>query len=122
NVATVLGIKASRATAIKERGVNLLDPRNREEEAVEIYYRNLISYTLENIKQRFEGSQGMPNFPDPISIVCAGGTSMIPGFIDIFRDEFENVKFPLDVKDIRMAEDPLYSVSKGCLVAALSES
>ena len=64
----------------------------------------------------------MPSFPDPITIVCAGGTSMIGGFIEVFRDEFENVKFPLEVKNIRLAEDPLYSVSKGCLVAALSEA
>ncbi|MFN0058203.1 MAG: hypothetical protein ACKVX7_07070 [Planctomycetota bacterium] len=122
NVANVLGIATSRATSIKEKLPDLRKPRNREEEAVEIYYRNLISYTLENIKQRFTSSKGMPSFPDPISIVCAGGTSMAGGFIDIFKEEFERVKFPIQVKEIRMAEDPLYSVSKGCLVAALSES
>ncbi|MEM7232166.1 MAG: cell division protein FtsA [Planctomycetota bacterium] len=121
NVATVLGIKASRATAIKERGINILVPRNREEEAVEIYYRNLIAYTLENIKTRFETAEGMPSFPEPIEIVCAGGTSMIGGFIEVFKDEFESINFPIEVKNIRRAEDPLYSVSKGCLVAALSD-
>ena len=112
---------ASRATALKEKGVNIIHPRNREEEAVEIYYRNLISYTLENIKSRFETSSGMPSFPDPIEIVCAGGTSLIGGFIDVFRDEFNSINFPIDVKEIRLAEDPLFSVSKGCLVAALSD-
>lgn len=121
NVATVLGIKSSRATAIKEKGVNLLNPKNREEEAVEIYYRNLISYTLENIKQRFESSSGMPSFPDPIEIVCGGGTSMIGGFVEIFEDEFKSINFPIEVKNIRLAEDPLFAVSKGCLVAALSD-
>ena len=121
NVATVLGIKSSRATAIKERGVNITAPKSREEEAVEIYYRNLISYTLENIKRRFESSQGMPSFPDPVDIVCAGGTSLIGGFVDVFREEFEAIKFPIEVKTIRHAEDPLFSVSKGCLVAALSD-
>ena len=121
NVATVLGIKASRATAIKEKGVNLNSPRNREEEAIEIYYRNLISYTLEAIKTRFESSAGMPSFPEPIEIVCAGGTSMIGGFIEVFQDEFQAIKFPIDVKNIRRAEDPLFSVAKGCLVAALSD-
>jgi len=121
NVATVLGIKASRATAIKERGINLLSPRDREEEAVEIYYRNLISYALEAIKSRFESSEGMPSFPEPIEIVCAGGTSMIGGFIDIFQDEFESIKFPIEVKNIRRAEDPLFTVSKGLLVASLSD-
>ena len=121
NVATVLGIKASRATAIKEKGVNLLSPNNREEEAIEIYYRNLISYTLEAIKTRFEGSTGMPSFPEPIEIVCAGGTSMIGGFIEVFQDEFQSIKFPIQVKNIRRAEDPLFSVAKGCLVASLSD-
>jgi hypothetical protein len=121
NVATVLGIKASRATAIKEKGVNLNSPKNREEEAIEIYYRNLISYTLEAIKTRFESSAGMPSFPEPIEIVCAGGTSMIGGFIEVFQDEFNAIKFPIEVKNIRRAEDPLFSVAKGCLVAALSD-
>jgi hypothetical protein len=122
NVATVLGIKASRATAIKEKGVNILSPRNREEEAVEIYYRNLISYTLEAIKNRFESASGMPSFPEPVEIVCAGGTSMIGGFIEVFQDEFQSIKFPISVKNIRRAEDPLFSVAKGCLVAALSDA
>ena len=122
NVATVLGIKASRATAIKERGINILVPKNREEEAVEIYYRNLIAYTLENIKTRFETAEGMPSFPEPVEIVCSGGTSMIGGFIEVFKDEFESVNFPIEVRNIRRAEDPLYSVAKGCLVAALSDA
>jgi len=121
NVATVLGIKASRATAIKERGVNILCPKNREEEAVEIYYRNLISYTLENIKNRFESSEGMPSFPDPVDIVCSGGTSCIDGFIEVFQQEYEAIKFPIEVKNIRRAEDPLFSVARGSLVAALSD-
>ena len=102
--------------------VDITNPKNREEEAVEIYYRNLISYTLENIKRRFESSTGMPSFPDPIEIVCAGGTSLIGGFIVVFKDEFNSINFPIEVKNIRLAEDPLFSVSKGCLVAALSEA
>ncbi len=121
NVATVLGIKQSRAAAIKEKGMHLLNTKNREEEAVEIYYRNLISYTLENIKKRFESAEGMPSFPEPVEIVCAGGTSMVGGFIDVFKQEYEAIKFPIPVKNIRRAEDPLYTVAKGSLVAALSD-
>lgn len=122
NVAKVLGIKASRATALKERGIDLLSPGNREEEAVGIYYRSLIRYTLENIKQRFEAAEGMPSFPEPVEIVCSGGTSLIGGFVEVFQEVFEEIKFPIQVKKIRRAEDALYSVSKGCLVAALSEA
>jgi hypothetical protein len=122
NVAGVLGISSSRACGMKEKGIDLANPQGREEEAVEIYYRNLIAYTLKNIKGRFECSSSMPKFPDPVSIVCSGGTSMIGGFIDVFRQEFDKIQFPIEIKEIRHAEDPLYSVSKGCLVASLSES
>ncbi|RME77328.1 MAG: hypothetical protein D6785_12715 [Planctomycetota bacterium] len=121
NAGRALGIKASKATAIKEKGVNILNPRNREEEAIAIYYRELIRYTLTNIKQRFESKKDVPSFPDPIDIVFAGGTSLIGGFIDVVRDEFEKIKFPIEVKNIRRAEEPLHSVAKGCLVAAMAD-
>ncbi len=121
NVANVLGIKPARATMIKEKGVDLTSPKGREEEAIVIYYRNLINYTLESIKSRFESSDDMPSFPDAVAIVCGGGTSMIGGFIDIFKEEFDKVEFPLDVKDIRLASDPFHAVAKGCLMAALTE-
>lgn len=121
NVSKVLAIKSSRATAIKEKGVDITSPKSREEEAIEIYYRNLINYTLVNIKQRFESSEGMPNFPDPVDIVFAGGTSLIGGFIDVVRDELDSIDFPIPIHEARRAEDPLTSVCRGALVAAVSE-
>jgi len=118
NVATVLGIPTSKATYLKERGVDIRNPKNREEEAIAIYYRNLLNYTITNIKHRFESSSNMPTFPDAIHVVCAGGTSMIEGFEEVFREEFQKVDFPLDVSEVRRAPEPLNSVAKGCLVAA----
>ena len=119
NVANVLGTKMSRATYIKERGVDIRDPKNREEEAVAIYYRNLISYTLENIKNRFESGENMPMFADPIDIACAGGTSLVGGFIEVFRDEFSKIDFPIPIGRIFRSEEALQAVAKGCLVAAV---
>jgi hypothetical protein len=118
NVANVLGIKHSKATYIKERGVDIRDPKNREEEAVAIYYRNLINYVLQNIKSRFEHGQNMPTFSDPVDIACAGGTSLVGGFIEVFRDEFSKIDFPIPIGRVFRAEDALTSVAKGCLVAA----
>lgn len=118
NVAQVLGIKRSKATHIKEQGVDIRDPKNREEEAVAIYYRNLITYLMENLAMRFAAGQDMPTFPDPIDIVCSGGTSMVNGFIEVFEDEFAKIDFPIPVKRIFRATEALNSVAKGCLVAA----
>lgn len=118
NVSSVLGVPRSKATHIKERGIDIRDPKSREEEAVSIYYRSLINYVLENIKSRFESGQNMPSFNDPIDIACAGGTSMVGGFIEVFREEFAKIDFPLPVGRIFRSEEALTAVAKGCLVAA----
>ncbi|MBL8694398.1 MAG: hypothetical protein JNJ88_09915 [Planctomycetes bacterium] len=118
NVADVLGIPKSRATFLKERGVDLAAPNGREEEAIAIYYRNLIQYVLTNIKARFESSSNMPVFQSPVPIVCSGGTALAKSFITVFQDEFKKMKFPIPVSGISLASEPLNSVAKGCLVAA----
>lgn len=121
NVANVLGIKSSRATALKEKGVDLRNPRTREEQAIDLYYRELIRYTLTEIKKRFESSDDMPQFPDPVDIVFAGGTSKIGGFIDVVRDELSRIQFPIPIKEVRRADDPLTSCARGALVAAAAD-
>jgi len=118
NVAAVCGMPVSKATLIKEEGVDLMNPVGREQEAVSIYYRNLINYTLMNIKHRFESSEGMPVFREPVSIVCSGGTSLVGNFIGAFQEEFHKVNFPIPVKEIRLADNPLMVVAKGALIAA----
>ena len=122
NVAHALGLPGSQVCAIKESGVDLNRPRDRVEEAICIYYRNLIHYSLETIRQKFESAQNMPVFQKPISVVCSGGTSMVKGFIDVFRTEFRTIDFPIEVQDIRLARDPLRTVALGCLEASLEET
>lgn len=121
NVAQVLGIKANRATAMKEKGINIKSPKTREEEAIVIYYRNLINYTLTNIKRKFESAEDIPQFPEPVVIVCAGGSALIAGFADVFKEELEKSNFPVPVRDVRLAKEPLNATAKGCLLAAISD-
>jgi hypothetical protein len=121
NVANVLGIKTPKAALIKEKGVDLMKPKNREEDAIAIYYRNLIQYNVTNIAERFKTAENMPSFNDPISIVFSGGTSMAGNFIELVKDVFKKIEFPIPVKDIRMAKDPFNATAKGALVAAQLE-
>ncbi len=123
HVSKVMGISRTRATAIKEGDVNLMAPRNREEEAVVLYYRNLISYVLQNLKQRFQLARDVPQFTEPVEVVVAGGTSLVGGFVEVFAEELQKIDFPLQVAGVRRAEDALSSVTRGCLIAAaLNES
>lgn len=91
------------------------------ENAIKTYYGVLINYLLSNITNIFDSTKNIPNFPKPISIVIGGGTSLIPGFIELFQAKFNECNFPLAVKDIRLVEDTHKAVAKGCLSEALLE-
>jgi len=118
SVSRVMGISRTRAAAIKEGDVNLMEPRTREEEAVVLYYRNLISYVLQNLKQRFQLARDVPQFEDPVEVVVAGGTSLVGGFVEVFSEELQKIDFPLQIAGVRRAEDAITSVVRGCLIAA----
>jgi len=118
HVAKVMGIPKVRATSIKEGDVDLMNPKSREEEAIVLYYRNLISYVLQNFRQRFMLARDVPQFTHPVEIVIGGGTSMIGGFIDVFAEEIRKVELPIPIAGVRLADDALSAVVRGCLIAA----
>jgi hypothetical protein len=122
SAAAAIGLPAPLVCAIKEGGMDLLRPKGRVQDAIAIYYRHFIQYTVEMMKRKMEGVQDLPTFVKPIHLILAGGTSAIPGFVELFREEFEKVEFPIDVAEIRMAGNPLKTVAAGCLQAALAET
>ena len=121
SVANVLGMKPPRVTLMKERGLSLLAPKTREEQAFGIYYRHLITAVVENLKHYHDGqSHAIPDFPEPIDIVCAGGTTLIGGFLEVFKEEVARVGLPIKIREVRCAPDALSSTARGCLLAAMS--
>lgn len=86
--------------------------------AVSSYYERLIDYTTKQISYALDGHKSLPKFKDPLTIVVAGGTSQAKGYISIFTKKMLENNFPLKIKEVRHAKDPLHAVSKGCLIAA----
>jgi len=123
-----VGTTASRIQAIKERGVDLLDPvtgdpRNvREREAISIYYKSMALYALEAIKTEFNKRRGTIDLPNAIPMIISGGTAKATNFKEFFEQAFNTVKdkFPIPISEIRMATDPLNAVAQGLLVAAMN--
>jgi hypothetical protein len=120
SVASALGIPAAAVTVIKERGMNIKAPAGREEEAIAIYYRDLIHYILETMSEVFSKSASAPQFRKPVDIVFAGGTSMIGGFLDVVKEEIDIVGAGLPLGDVLRAEEPFTSVVRGCLFSAVN--
>jgi hypothetical protein len=127
--AKAVGTTASRIMAIKEKGVNLLDPTEgdpknlREREAIIVYYRNMIHYVIDTIKNEFKKTSSSIELPDQIPWILSGGTTKAKNFLEFFKQEFEKERatFSIGISDIVMASDPMSDVAKGLLVAALNE-
>lgn len=86
--------------------------------AVASYYDRLIDYTTKQLSFALEDSKALPKFKDAIPVVLAGGTSKAKGFVDHFKVKLEENGFPLTVKEVRHAADPLHAVARGCLIAS----
>jgi hypothetical protein len=125
HAAKAMGSTAARMCAIKEKGVNLAHPTNRDEEALGLYIRALIRYCLENIGLQFKKVQSRIDLPEPIPFVVSGGTTKAGGFLDVFNEEFEAIKkkgFPIPISEVRPAKDPMTAVAEGLLVLAVQEN
>lgn len=124
HAAKATGSTASRMCSVKEKGVNLAEPANRDDEALALYIRALIKYCLENIALQFRKVQSTMELPEPVPFIVSGGTSKAGGFLDVFKDEFAAIQkkgFPIQISEIRAAKDPMTAVAEGLLVLAMEE-
>ena len=95
------------------------EPENLVERAIKTQYELMIEKTVAGIKKGLEAnSDKKANLDDPVNIVVAGGTSSPPGFDDLFRKYLKTANLPIEVGEVIRPDEPLYSVAKGCLVAA----
>lgn len=124
HAAKATGSTSARMCTIKEKGVDLAQPKNRDEEALALYIRALIKYVLENIAIQFKRVQATLDLPEPIPFIISGGTSRAGGFMEVFKDEFHAIQkrgFPIQISEIRAAKDPMTAVAEGLLVLATQE-
>jgi hypothetical protein len=123
--ANSLGVTAARMCSIKENGgegIDLMDWKTREEEAIVFYYRALIDYVLKKVAEQFKLRCQLA-ISRPIPIIVSGGTSLAGGFMGLFEQQFKKHRrrFPVEISEIRHATKPLEAVARGLLLQAVQE-
>jgi actin-like ATPase involved in cell morphogenesis len=93
-------------------------PANLVERAIQTQYRIMIENTVNEIKNGLSNASKSVHSDQPVDMIIAGGTSSPPGFDDIFRDTIMQAKLSIKIGDVIRPNEPLYSVAKGCLIAA----
>lgn len=94
------------------------EPTTLVERAVQTQYRIMVEKTVTGIKKGLSDSGKKVRSDQPVNIVVAGGTSMPKGFDVLIRDVIEQAQLSIKVDQIIRPPDPLFSVARGCLIAA----
>lgn len=121
--AKAVGSTQARMCSLKEKGIDLLKPKGREEEALALYYKNLIEYGLDHVAAQFARVKGQFALPKPVPLVISGGTSLAGGFKEFFEQVFERKRkrFPIEISEVRHSKEPLNAVAQGLLLQAMQE-
>ncbi len=95
------------------------NPETLVQRAIKTQYEIMIQKTVNGIKKGVEEAGKKARSEEPIDIIVAGGTSMPKGFDTLFANildlaKLENIK----IGSVIRPDDPLFSVARGCLIAA----
>lgn len=88
------------------------------ERAIQSQYRLMIEHCVSEIKNGLNKNSKVVRTDEPFDIVVAGGTSSPPGFVEMFKSVLDDAKLPIQVGEVIRPQDTLYSVARGCLLAA----
>ena len=119
--AQATGTPVDKVTSIKEDGFELdfQTDVGGVEGALSIYYENLLEYVIKRIVNEVDEEDIEEGLDVPV--VVTGGTASPNGFEKLFEDHLEDSSLPFSVSGVSHAEEPLYSVARGALVAARSD-
>lgn len=120
-VANAVNQPTSTVAGWKESYLDLDKKENlsRIEQASSIYYDILLDYVVGHLKTEFEKSA--VHLENPLTVVVSGGTAKPNGFLKRFQEAIQRVQLPLELGEVRLASQPLHSVTKGALIAAIAD-
>ncbi len=103
--------------------VNLMETSDSMvQRAIRAQYELMIQKTVTGIKKGLEEAGNKARANNAIDIVIAGGTSSPVGFDALFSETIKKANLPIQLGEIIRPNDPLYSVARGCLLAAEAAS
>ncbi|MFW6185494.1 MAG: PRC-barrel domain-containing protein [Halobacteriota archaeon] len=89
------------------------------EGALTIYYEALINYITTNLHKELTGID-VPQSEFPV--VIAGNTALTDGFVELFKEKLSESELPINISSVNRAKEPVYTVARGCLISALTQS
>jgi hypothetical protein len=122
SAASVTGERANRIRILKEQSFYLNGTfTDKVQQVLGVYYDDMIRALVTGLKEAFKNARTTSKFSRPVPLVLSGGTAMPKGFRDRFEKVMSESDFPIELSEIRLAQDPLTTTARGALVAALCD-
>jgi len=121
-VAGSVGESPAKIKSIKEKDLDLSGrPKNNIEHGLHACYDNLFSVLARSLEQVLSTSDCVPKLRRAVPIILSGGTVLAAGSRDKFASILQKVALPLEISDIRLAENPLQATAKGAYLTAVRQ-
>lgn len=122
NAAAVTGERANRIRLAKEESFHFNGfHSDKVHQVLAVYYDEMIGAVVTGLKEAFASTGNLPRIGRPIPLVLSGGTALPAGFAERFEKAVRSDSFPVQISEVRLAANPLYTAAKGALVAGLAE-
>jgi hypothetical protein len=120
-VAQAVDEPVSAVTSWKESYLDLNKTNNlsRIEQALSIYYDIFLDYVVGHLRTELE--RAAVRLEKPLPVVIAGGTAKPNGFLKRFKEALQRFQLPIALGEVYLASQPLRSVTKGALIAAIAD-
>ena len=119
SVSRVMHETVNRVRLIKEESLDFTrTPKSNLENALIIYYDDLIMTLLTTLASILSRAEKLPRLNQSIPIVLAGGTCLPNGFKVKFEQLLKEVRMPIAISSVRLANDPLRTTAIGALISA----
>jgi len=122
SAANVTGELVNRVRIAKEEGFHFNGHfSDKVQQALTVYYDDMIASIVQGLKDAFSGARSVPKFGRAVPLVLSGGGVLPEGFKERFEKALAAAALPVGVSEVRVAKNPLESTARGALIAALSE-
>ena len=85
---------------------------------IEREYLRFFADVLAEARIQFEQDRTLKTLPQPLSVVCTGGIAKTSSFLPLFQRAWDESRWPVETRPIRVATDNNLAVVRGCLIQA----
>jgi hypothetical protein len=106
----------------RENSPNLHSPQNDQVQLLAYIYEQLLVELLSEFRSACENQDVVSTLLNPTVMLCGGAATSIAGFPQLLADLLQKSPLPMQVSELRSADDPEFAIVRGGLIRAEIES